>query len=254
MNQVMDLINKRTSLRNYDDKDVSQDILKAIINAAMRAPTAGNMMLYSIIVVKDQNTRSKLSVTCDDQPFIAKAPVSLIFVADMQRVYDYFETSGVKETCAARNLPFYKPTKANLMLAISDALIAAQNAVIAAESLGLGSCYIGDIMENYETHKDLLDLPEYVFPIGMLTLGYSKGEPTPPRPRFPESTIVFNEKYRRLQPDEFESMYKPYSDKVDFEKHPNADNLGQLLYFRKFGSEFSREMARSVDLMLDNWN
>jgi len=254
MNQVMDLINKRTSLRNYDDKDVSKDVLSTIINAAMRAPTAGNMMLYSIIVVKDQNTRSKLSVTCDDQPFIAKAPVNLIFVADMQRMYDFFVASGVKETCDARGLPFYKPTKANLMLAISDALIAAQNAVIAAESLGLGTCYIGDIMENYETHKELLDLPEYVFPIGMLTLGYSKDEPTEPRPRFPETTIVFDEKYRHLQPSEFESMFKRFTDKIDFEKHPDADNFGELLYFKKFGSEFSREMARSVDLMLENWD
>lgn len=254
MNKTMELINKRTSLRNYDDRDIPKEMLDEVIHAAMRAPTAGNMMLYSIIVVKDQNTRDKLSVTCDNQPFIAKAPVSLIFVADMQRMYDYFEVSGVKEVCKERDLPFYKPTKANLMLAISDALIAAQNAVVAAESYGLGTCYIGDIMENYETHKDLLDLPEFVFPIGMLTIGFSKGQQDEPKARFPQSAVVFDEKYRHLEPSEFEAIFKPRADKVNFDKHPDADNFGQLLYFRKFGSEFSREMARSVELMLENWD
>jgi len=253
MNSTIELMNKRTSLRNYAQKEISEEVLDTILNAAMRAPTAGNMMLYSILVVKNEETRKKLSVTCDDQPFIAKAPVSLIFVADMQRMYDYFSVSKVEEVCEARGLPYYKPSKGNLMLAISDALIAAQNAVVAAEAIGLGTCYIGDIMENYETHKDLLELPEYVFPIGMLTLGYAASEPTEPKRRFPKSAVVFNETYRRLEANEFEPLFESYASKVDFDKHPHADNFGQLLYFRKFGSEFSREMARSVELMLENW-
>ncbi len=253
MNKTLELMNDRTSIRSYESKEVSESDLQQILHAAMRAPTAGNMMLYSIIVIKDASTRATLSKTCDDQPFIAAAPVSLIFLADLQRTYDYFEYSNVREACKRKGLDFDKPSTANLMLAISDAMIAAQNAVIAAESLGLGTCYIGDIMENYEIHKELLDLPDYVFPIGMLTLGHPK-EPQPqPRQRFPQETIVYNEKYQRMGPDAFEQMYHPYSSKMNFSEHPDAENYGQHLYFRKFGSDFAKEMARSVECMLKYW-
>lgn len=76
----------------------------------------------------------------------------------------------------------------NLMLASCDAFIAAQNSVIAAESLGLGSCYIGDIMENYEIHQEMFNLPEYTFPITMLCFGYPVGDYTGRQitPRYPQ--------------------------------------------------------------------
>ncbi len=254
MNELLKTLNERASIRQYLDKGISDDTLNKILHATLRAPTAGNMMLYSIIVVKRQETRDTLSKTCDDQPFIAQAPISLIYVADLQRTYDYFEYSKVKEKCAERGLPYQKPSKSSLMLAISDSLIAAQNTVIAAESLGLGTCYIGDIMENYETHKTLLNLPDYVFPIAMLTLGYPAGKKPAPRSRFPQETIVFEEAYKRLDEDVLESMFEPYSQSMDFSKHPIADNYGQHLYFRKFGSEFALEMARSVELMLKAWD
>jgi FMN reductase (NADPH)/FMN reductase [NAD(P)H] len=111
-------------------------------------------------------------MTCDNQSFIARAPMVWIFLADYQRWSDYFHVSGVEEFCRQRNLAVQKPEESDLFLACCDALIAAQNAVIAAESLGIGSCYIGDIMEQYETHKEILDLPRYVFPICMLVFGY----------------------------------------------------------------------------------
>lgn len=254
MNKLLNLLNERTSIRHYMDKKVPDDVLNEILHATLRAPTAGNMMLYSVIVVKNQDTRDTLSKTCDDQPFIAQAPISLIYVADLQRTYDYFDHSKVQEKCTERGLDYQKPTKASLMLAISDSLIAAQNTVIAAESLGLGTCYIGDIMENYETHKALLNLPDYVFPIAMLTLGYPAGDKPAPRSRFPQETIVFEETYQRLDGAVLESLFEPYSQSMDFSKHPTSDNYGQHLYFRKFGSEFALEMARSVDLMLKVWD
>ena len=164
MNKVIETINNRVSLRRYKDIPISNEHLDIILNSAIKAPTAGNMMMYSIVKIKDSKTKERLSVTCDNQPFIKNAPVVLIFLADVSKWVKYFELCGIED--------IKSPGLNDLMLGVNDALIAAQNAVIAAESLGIGSCYIGDIMENYEIHKELLNLPDYTFPACMLTLGY----------------------------------------------------------------------------------
>ena len=171
MDQTMELLLNRRSVRVYEGKELSKEVKKKIIAATLRAPTAGNMMLYSIIEVNDQRTKDTLVRTCDNQPFIAKAPFVLLFLADYQRWYDYFLVSGVEHRCEQKGIVMRKPKEGDLFLACCDALIAAQTAVIAAETLGIGSCYIGDIMENYEEHKDLFGLPKYVFPISLICFG-----------------------------------------------------------------------------------
>lgn len=171
-NPTLRLLHQRASLRVYDKRDISQETLDQILQAMMRAPTAGNQMLYSVIVVRDDVTKQKLAQSCDHQAFIATAPVLLIFLADHQRWFDYYRQNDVAGYCNRHGLRFEAPQESDLLLAIEDAMIAAQNAVIAAESLGIGSCYIGDIMENYEFHRELFDLPDWAFPIGMLCLGY----------------------------------------------------------------------------------
>lgn len=170
--EIEKLLNQRVSLRRYQDKAITKEDLEFILQGAMRAPTAGNMMLYSIIKVEDEQAKLTLSKTCDNQAFIAKAPTILIFCADYQRWYDYFEKTGVKAEAMARNEIYETPKEGDFMLATMDALIASAYANIAAESIGVGSCYIGDIIENYEIHQELLDLPKWVIPVGMLTLGY----------------------------------------------------------------------------------
>ncbi len=172
MNPVLETIHQRKSMRAYEDKPLSGDVRDMIIKSAMRAPTAGNMMLYSIIEVSDQEAKNKLVETCDNQPFIAEAPFVLIFLADYQRWYDYFMISGVEQFCGEKSKPMVKPEEGDLFLACCDALIAAQTAVIAAESMGVGSCYIGDILENYEIHREMFDLPQYAVPICMVFFGY----------------------------------------------------------------------------------
>jgi nitroreductase len=155
MNETIKLIKKRTSLRKYAPEPISKEHLDIILESAMRAPTAGNMMCYSIIVVEDRAKKEILSHSCDEQPFIAKAPVVLIFTADYQKWYDFYRVNEVDKYCMENGMDLFKPSEASLLLAMEDALIAAQNAVVAAESLGIGSCYIGDIMEQYEKHREL---------------------------------------------------------------------------------------------------
>jgi FMN reductase (NADPH)/FMN reductase [NAD(P)H] len=137
------------------------------------------------------------------------------------------------------------------MLACCDALIAAQTTVIAAESMGIGSCYIGDILENYETHRELMKLPPYVFPITMLCLGHPLREQNEKnrRTRFAREFIVYKDTYKRLSGEDFKRMYAPLGPATN----KDAENIGQSIYLRKTDADFSREMVRSVKVMLDNW-
>ena len=257
MNPTIEVIQKRKSIRAYLDEPIPQAEKDTIINAALRSPTAGNMMLYSIIEVNDQDTKDKLVKTCDNQPFIAKAPFVLLFLADYQRWYDYFIASGVAKICDEANTPMRKPEEGDLFLACCDALIAAQTAVIAAESLGIGSCYIGDIMENFEDHKVMFDLPKYVFPITLICFGYptQQQQDRPLTERFDQKYVVYQDQYKRLTPEDFDAMYQTRHNQVfkDREMLKGSENVGQLIYNRKFVSEFSLEMSCSVQAILKSW-
>jgi len=255
MNETLELLNARTSLRKYGDKTINSEDLQYILEGAMRAPTAGNMMTYSIIVIQDKEKKEILSKSCDNQPFIAKAPLVLIFVADYQKWFEYYRINGVKEYCQKNDLEFLAPSEASLFLAIEDALIAAQNAVVAAEAIGVGSCYIGDIMEQYEFHKDFLKLPEFAFPAAMLCLGYYPEDYNiKPRDRFLQKYVVFEEEYKMLSTEEIKDMHKTLNTRYVEGNKFNAENYAQMHYAFKTGADFSVEMARSIKEVLKIWN
>jgi nitroreductase len=257
MNQTMELLFKRKSVRAYLKKEISQEITDTILAATLRAPTAGNMMLYSIIEVTNQDAKDRLVKTCDNQPFIAKAPLVLLFLADYQRWQDYFHVCGVKERCEQKGTVMRKPQAGDLFLACCDALIAAQTAVIAAESFGIGSCYIGDIMENYESHKTLFDLPKYVFPITMVCFGYptKQQQKRVLTQRFDKKFVVFKDRYSHFGKEVFENMYRERHAQMfgEREEVKSALNVGQMMYQRKFDSDFAHEMNRSVKIILQAW-
>ena len=128
MNETLELMMKRKSVRVFEEKPIGPEEKQAILNAAMRAPTAGNSMLYSILDVTDQTLKDKLSETCDHQPFIAKAPMVWVFLADYRRWVRKFQQAGCE------NIP--NPRLSDLILATNDTVIAAHAACMAAESLG----------------------------------------------------------------------------------------------------------------------
>lgn len=259
LNETLKVIFNRVSLRKYDKKSISDEDLNLILDATMRAPTAGNNMLYSIILIKDKETKEKLAVSCDNQPFIKEADVIMVFLADVKRLYDYFKLCNVKEFCLKSNVKYTRPNIQMLYLGLNDALIAAQTAVIAAESLGIGSCYIGDIAERFEYHKELLNLPENVFIATMLCFGYYPDDyERRLRPRFDKKYIVHNEKYNIIDTDQIKKMYSIYADKFETvnsesENGLKYENYGQFLYDKKFGSDFAIEMERSIQQMFKNW-
>jgi nitroreductase len=257
MNQVIETILKRKSIRAYEKKAIAPQVRAELLRATLRAPTAGNLMLYSIIEVADQHIKNRLVKTCDNQPFIGRAPLVWLFLADYQRWYDYFVASAVEQLSGQTKTPMRKPQEGDLFLACCDALIAAQTAVIAAESLGLGSCYIGDIMENYEIQRDLFDLPKYVFPISLVCFGYPTSQQISRKQttRFQEKYILFENKYKRFSNADFEEMFLEEYSKTfrGRDEILGARNVGQLIYARKFNADFSKEMNRSVRLILKTW-
>ncbi len=239
MTGTINEIKTRKSIRVYEDRDIEPEKKAAIIDAAIEAPTAGNMTLYTIIDVTDENLKKRLSVTCDNQPFIAEAKAVLIFCADYRRWYNTFE-----DFCDNVR----KPGEGDFLLSVSDTLIAAQNAVVAAESLGIGSCYIGDIIENYEIHKELLKLPKYVAPVCMLCFGYpTEGQKKRTKPkRFNASDIVFENSYDMEKSD---NMAKMISERNGLYEEELSDWIKKFCD-RKWNSDFSREMTRSAAEMI----
>lgn len=242
MNTIHASLLERKSVRAFLDRAVEAEVKSAVLDAAFQAPTAGNQMLYSIIDVTDPALKERLAVTCDNQPFIAKAPLVLVFLADCRRWLDAYREAGL----APRS-----PGVGDLLLAIQDAVIAAQNAVVAAESFGLGSCYIGDILEQAEEHRTLFHLEEFVLPITMVVMGY----PTPqqkarqkPR-RFERRYIVHENRYRRLAPAEHRAMFEGQVGGRDYD----FDTYLEKFFHRKYMSDFALEMNRSSGVHLESF-
>lgn len=233
MNDIIRSLHSRKSVRVYEDREISSSVKREILLAAMAAPSAGNQQLYTILDIMDQAIKDRLAVTCDNQPFIAKAPMVLIFLADCQKWYDAYEAYS----CNPR-----LPGVGDLLLAVSDCCIAAQNAVTAAESFGIGSCYIGDVMEHCEEHRELLCLPPYVFPAAMVVFGYptaqQKARKKPERCELKD--IVHENTYHRIDPAAFRELFKKHSGAQEFKEWINA------FCARKYNSDFAKEMTRSM--------
>lgn len=241
MNEIIRQLHERKSVRVFTDREIGAEEKTAILNAACQAPTAGNQQLYTILDITDPELKAKLVKTCDDQPFIAQARMVLIFCADCRKWYRAFQAAD----CEPRD-----PGPGDLLLAVSDANIAAQNAVVAAQSLGIGSCYIGDVMENCEQQRELLGLPKYVFPAAMLVFGYpteqQKKRAKPPRADL--SHIVHENGYRDMENEELERLFRP--------KMGNSavyEESMKRFCNRKYNSGFSREMSRSVEEYLKDF-
>ena len=240
MNEIIDSLYHRKSVRVYEDRQIPEEMKNLILEAAMQAPSAGCQQLYTILDITDQKLKEMLAESCDHQPFIANAKMVLVFCADCKKWYDAYLEAG----CEPR-----KPGVGDLMLAITDTAIAAQNAVVAAESLGIGSCYIGDIMENCEEQRRLLQLPEYVFPAVMLVFGWpTEQQRMRKKPeRCERKYIVHENTYRSIVGAELREMFAYKCKNSTYEEWCSA------FCNRKYNSDFSKEMSRSVSEYLKQY-
>ena len=240
MNKIIEELVQRQSVRAFTDKEISNEDKQLILKAAVNAPSAGNMQMYSIIDVTRQDLKDKLAVLCDNQPFIAKAKMVLIFCADYQKWIDAFKSIDL---CPRH------PDTGDLLLSMEDAIIAAQNSVTAAWSMGIGSCYIGDIMENFEEVTDILKLPQFVYPACMAVFGYideqhlQKQKPQ----RVDNKYVVFENEYKQLNKDELKDMFEYKTTSLGYEEWMKR------FFNRKYNSDFSEEMSRSANKYLERY-
>lgn len=242
-NEILDALARRKSVRVFTDAPVTGEERAAILEAAFQAPTAGCQQLYTILDITDPALRARLSDLCDHQPMIAAAPLCLIFLADCRRWPRAYRAAGVTPR---------DPGPGDLLLAVADACIAAQNAVTAAESLGIGSCYIGDVLENAEQMRQALALPAHVVPACMLVFGYpTEQQQNRPKPvRFREEAVVCENTYRDRTEEELREDFTLRGTGVpefDFDRYLQA------FCNRKYDSDFSREMSRSAAVYLKDF-
>lgn len=244
MNETIKLLMERKSVRQFVQEPMPQEDVETILRAAVQAPSAGNMNLWTIINVTDPQKKLALAQSCDNQPFIATAPLVLVFCADYRRWFEVFKTLDLGEELR-------RPGEGDFMLAVADTIIAAHASVVAAEALGYGSCYIGDIIENCDTQREILSLPEYVKPVCMAVYG----RPTPFQierkkpPRFDIADVVHENGYRCQSAEKMKAMIgrRQGLEGEALERH--------LLAFakRKWNCDFSREMTRSAAQMIREW-
>ncbi|ANE04983.1 NADPH-dependent oxidoreductase [Corynebacterium crudilactis] len=193
-NHTLDIIHQHRSVRRWLDKPVADDTIRTIISAAQSGSTSSNKQVISVIVVKDPEARKALSEISQQMfPHLEQVPVVLIWLIDFSRIR-YAATREQLPTGAHDYLD-------EAALGFLDAGVAAQNAAIAAESLGLGTLYLGSVRNDVEAVQKLLGIPPEIVPVLGLEIGHP--DPTEPagiKPRLPQEAIVHWDTYSTPDP------------------------------------------------------
>lgn len=184
-NATITQIYQHASVRSYEPDEVSPQMVETIVTAALRSSTSSNLQMYSVVAVTDAAKREQLAALCGNQQHIRQAPVFLAWCADLSRL---------ERICHWRGYEQVADYVENFLLAAVDTAILMQTATLAAESLGLGMCYIGGIRNNPQAVIDLLALPRLVFPVSGMTLGWPS-HPHHPRPKLPTRAVLHWETY-----------------------------------------------------------
>jgi FMN reductase (NADPH) len=186
MNEVIELLKNHRSIRKFKPDPVGDDQLHAIIEAAGAAATSNFIQAYSVISVTNKETRKQMAELAGSQSWVEASPVFLVFCADLKRAED---------ACAFENKAMVSGYTEQFIITTVDVTLAAQNAMIAAESLGLGGVFIGGLRNNPEKICQLLHIPEHVYPIFGMCLGYPDELPQQ-KPRLPVDVILMKETYQ----------------------------------------------------------
>ena len=185
-NPTIDLLRSHRSIRSFKELPVADYLVETIIETAQWAPSTCFRQVYSVIVVRSPEIKSKLRQVCGGQKWVEECPVFLVFCADLNRLDDICKASGKRV-----NL---EHTETFLMAALDTGLLM-QNAAVVAESLGLGIVMIGGLRDNPREVIKLLQLPHGVFGIAGMCLGFADKIPQQ-RPRLPLAEVLHKEHYQ----------------------------------------------------------
>ncbi|MBS4188636.1 oxygen-insensitive NADPH nitroreductase [Bacillus sp. FJAT-49705] len=189
MNENINLLMNHRSVRKFEDKPLTREQIEVIVKCAQSASTSSFIQAYSIIGVTDQEKKMKLSELAGNQSYVANNGHFFVFCADLSR----HEQIGEMEN---KDVISSIESTEKFMVALIDTALAAQNAAIAAESLGLGICYIGGIRNKLEEVSKLLKTPKRVLPLFGLAVGYP-AQMTDKKPRLPLEHVYHENEYRQ---------------------------------------------------------
>ncbi|MDR0790515.1 MAG: nitroreductase family protein [Bacteroidales bacterium] len=234
---ITKLLNRRT-IRQYSDKQISDDMLNTIIEAGIRASNCGNMQIYSIIITKDKSRKQELAKFHFNQPMVEQASVVLTVCADVNR----FE-----KWCLNRNA---EPCYSNFLwlnVGTVDATVASQAMCVAAEAMGLGICYLGTVTYMAKQIADFLNLPKGVVPVTTITIGYPSENP-PLTERLPMKAVVHNETYKDYSQADIEDIYGEFEQletSKQYVKENDQENLAQVFTNCRYKKEDNLAFGQS---------
>jgi len=218
---MLDFLLSRRTIRKYSNEGIAPDLLNELLNAAAQSSNTGNMQAYSVIVTTDSALKQELAPAHFNQPMVTQAPAILTFCTDFNRFNQW---------CQQRKASPGYDNFQSFMAAAIDAIIFAQTFCVAAESQGLGICYLGTTTYNAQEIIKILHLPTLVVPVTTVTVGYPADNP-PVTDRLPIESVVHHDKYHHF---DAESIDKLYSQKENLE------------YYRKFVVENNKETLAQV--------
>ncbi|MDW7661887.1 MAG: oxygen-insensitive NADPH nitroreductase [Bacillota bacterium] len=224
MNQCIDILLNHVSIRKYTDEAVNPEIKEAIISCAQMAPTSSHFQAYTMIEVDDKQKREVLYKISGNQKWVRSAALVLLFCGDLHRCKEYFE--GVD--------PHYYSNTEAYTIATVDTACAAQKAIIAAQSFGLGGVFVGGIRNDVELITKEFNLPDLVFPLFALCLGYPADNPVM-KPRLPKGVIhklnIYEEAHDKELIDEYNrTVSNYYRTRTDGKENDTwTEHCGKLL-------------------------
>jgi len=218
---MLDILNNRRSIRKYTNQSIAPELLNQLLETACRASNTGNMQAYSVVVTTNEAIKQQLSPAHFNQPMITQAPVVLTFCADFNRFSQWCEQRHAN--------PGYDNFQSFMATAI-DTLLVAQTFAIAAESLGLGICYLGTTTYNAREIIDTLKLPKLVVPITTITVGYPDVTPEQ-TDRLPLEAVIHRETYHDFTPADINRIYAEKENSTfykEFVAENNKETLAQV--------------------------
>lgn len=235
----MEYIKKHRSIRKYKNEEVSDELLREILEVAERTQTMGNLQLYSVVVTRSAEMKEKLAPAHFCQPMVTSAPVVLTICADFNRTTRWAEER--KATPGYDNI-------LSFMNAATDALLYTQNVCNIAEEKGLGYCYLGTTVYMPQMIIDVLKLPKLVFPVATITLGWPDEEGQL-SDRLPLDAVMHNETYGDYSAEDIDTHYynkEHLEENIHFCEINNKETLAQIFTDIRYTKKDNEAMSATL--------